>query len=109
MASENSGDVGPQRITPSSAGRVEAQARDASKMMADMDKDSEFLLMCDRDTLRSLATRIARQPFTLQSDFARREMLAVNRELDKALDRLELLASECNKRAIEAAKRDGQV
>ena len=109
MTSENGGDVGPQRITPSSPGRVEAQARDARKMMTNAANDTAFSLMCDRDMLRSLATRIARQTFSLQSDFARREILAINRELDKVLDRFESLAAKCNELAIEAAKLDGHI
>ena len=113
MASENSGDIGPQRITPSSAGRVEAQARDARKMMArlvdDVDNDTVENLNCDRDMLRVLADRIERQPFALQSDFARRDVLPLIREISNACWKIRRLADKCNERAIEAAKRDGKV
>ena len=112
MESKNSGDVGPQRITPSSAGRVEAQARDARKVMADVDNvenDTVESLNYDRDMLRVLAERIARQPLSLQSNFARREMLHLIHGINIACWRIERLADECNKRAIKVAKRDGQV
>lgn len=112
MASENSGDIGPQRISPSSAGRVEAQARDARKMMeklGDVDNDTAESLNYERDVLRILADRIEPIRFSLQPDFARREMLPLIREVDNACAKIRRLAYECNKRAIKVAKRDGQV
>ncbi len=77
--------------------------------MADVENDTVESLNYDRDMLRVLAERIARQPLSLQSNFARREMLHLIHGINIACWRIERLADKCNERAIEAAKRDGQV
>lgn len=106
MASENSGDIGPQRITPSSAGRVEAQSRSIIRELQNASFDSPEELMTDAETLRSLAMRISRERFTLNSCFARAEALAVLRDICAVANRIERLASTCHARAVKLTKRN---
>jgi hypothetical protein len=47
MESENQDDIGPQRIAPSSAGRVEAQSRSIIRELQNANFDSPGELMTD--------------------------------------------------------------
>ncbi len=107
MASENSGDIGPQRISPSSAGRVESQSRSIIRELQNANFDSPGELMTDAETLRSLAMKISRERFTLNSCFARTEALAMVRDIDALARKIEGLAATCHARALELAKRNG--
>lgn len=110
MASENTGDtvdVGPQRISPSSAGRVEAQSRSVIRELQNASFDTPAELMTDAETLRSLAIRISRERFSLNSCFARTESLAMVRDIDALARKIEGLAATCHARARELAVRNG--
>ncbi len=107
MTSENSGDVGPQRITPSSPGRVEAQSRGVIRELQNANLDSPAELMADADELRSLARKISRERFSLRSCFARTESLAMVRDISALAQKIEGLAATCHARARELAARNG--